>query len=659
MKGNDRMKAGIWMVAVLLGLGVLAIAETAKSPAVLLQEALYQEQTEGNLDKAIELYQQVIEQAADVERVAARATYQLALCYLKKGDTQKAAEHFQTVANFYSNQSALAQKASAELKKIKPPQTQGIESQIIFYLQQQNIKAYRKAKDAGVKLNSIAWYVDDRGMKTQGGFLTFENDTDQTIESEVAVGRFEKDNITQLTNDRLQQQTFRYEDTGNEKGRYQLMWTPDHPVKPNEVVVLPYRLREEALPATARGCTLEMSNHFGAEVLENFFVILPANINIAAGLDNLTSHQRVSGFDVYEWQQQVPENTTHAKTLELEIDRAFAEAEKPTVIESFPATYANDIRPDITEISVTFDQDMHQHGWAWCRVTGPEDYPKNMGTPHYTDARTCTVPAQVQPSKSYIVVINSGQYQGFKSTDQIPAREYAIVFSTADENGNPTPINENLLKKAQEINDRNTIPEPVLDTVPDSVRASIAAQFRKTVETAQEKGLRTNSHVHIIDENMNRYFGMVQVFTNNSDRVMNTEIQLGRNDSPEMYIYDEFGVRQKIRTSKIPGRNYQYYWTPSSPIQPGENRMLIYSGSAPSMMYFNTDGQAVLNMQNHYGSPVIEDFYLVLPGGFELADQTEPFTTHETVDGFEVYCWSKEQGYDVNHHVQVTLKKTR
>ena len=63
MKGKDTMKTAVGILAVLMGLcPLLSAAETAKSPAILLQEALYQEQTEGNLDKAIELYGQVLKQ---------------------------------------------------------------------------------------------------------------------------------------------------------------------------------------------------------------------------------------------------------------------------------------------------------------------------------------------------------------------------------------------------------------------------------------------------------------------------------------------------------------------------------------------------------------------------------------------------------------------
>lgn len=92
----------------------------SKSASVLLQEGLYAEETEGDLEKAIGIYEQVRSEAAEIERLAAKATYQLGMCYLKKGEEEKAAEYFQEVVTKYAKQTAIATKANAQLEKIKP-----------------------------------------------------------------------------------------------------------------------------------------------------------------------------------------------------------------------------------------------------------------------------------------------------------------------------------------------------------------------------------------------------------------------------------------------------------------------------------------------------------------------------------------------------------
>lgn len=114
------MKSQVTMGCLLLVMaGGLAPAQT-KSPLILLQEALYVEETEGNLEKAIGLYEQVLEQAAETERLAARAAYQIGQCYLKKGDEAKAAEYFQKVVREYPDQKQVVSKAQMHLKKIAP-----------------------------------------------------------------------------------------------------------------------------------------------------------------------------------------------------------------------------------------------------------------------------------------------------------------------------------------------------------------------------------------------------------------------------------------------------------------------------------------------------------------------------------------------------------
>lgn len=656
-KGELEMKLETLIYWMLFAMAIGGLEAEAKTPLMLLEEAQYAEQTEGDLDKAIGLYEQVLDQAAAKERVKAQATYQLGQCYLKKGEKDKAAKYFQEAANFYPDQKSILQKAMDQLKKIYPEGQQDPTMQVIGYLQQQHMHSYKKAKAAGIQVNSIAYYVDERGSLTQGGFLTFENDSGVALNSEMPVGNFSHTKITECYNEVLAPQQIRFEDTGSESGRYAMMWTPDQEFGPGQVRTLLYKYPDDYLKKDGKGFRLEMSNHFGPEVLENFFVILPPNMKIVKGLNNLTSHTQIGGHDVYLWQKRVPKNTTNTKMLELEIKQEFADSAKPVVINTIPATYSNDVDPELTEISVTFDQDMFQHGWAWCQSGRNENYPEVTGTPQYTDSRTCVLPVKLKPAQNYLVMVNCKNYKSFRNIDEVPAREYVIVFATADENGNPTEIQPGLLKKAEVLNERNAIPEPVLDEVPAAVRAYIAGKFYETHQEALSKGLRTNSHVHLFDEQWNRNMGVIQIFKNTTGKALNREIQMGANDSADIYIYDDEGIRQKIRTTKIPGSNYRFFWTPSRPVEPDEERMLFHSAGTRQMKV-DDNGVCKLKMGNHFGMPVIEDFYLVLPAGIKLIDQSEVFTSHETIEGYDIYCWSKEQGLNEKHLVEVKLAKT-
>jgi hypothetical protein len=134
---------------------------------------------------------------------------------------------------------------------------------------------------------------------------------------------------------------------------------------------------------------------------------------------------------------------------------------------------------------------------------------------------------------------------------------------------------------------------------------------------------------------------------------------MGSNDSADIYIYDSKGVKQKIRTLKIPGRNYGYFWTPSEPIEPNEKRILFYSYPSICKLAADANQEYDLTMQNHFGSPVIEDFYVVVPTGFEIASQTQAYTSKGTVEGFDIYCWSKEQAADILHKVEIKLSNKK
>ena len=107
--------------------------KSSKSPRLLLQEAISAEETEGDLDKAIELYEQVVEEASGIQRLAAKATYQLGMCYLKKGDKTKAAEYFQQVTSNYPTQKVLAKKANKQLVKIAPDITPEDRPYIVWF----------------------------------------------------------------------------------------------------------------------------------------------------------------------------------------------------------------------------------------------------------------------------------------------------------------------------------------------------------------------------------------------------------------------------------------------------------------------------------------------------------------------------------------------
>jgi hypothetical protein len=98
----------------LLGAATLARAD---SPSDLLEQGIYSEETKGDLDSAVALYQKVIAQAREDEAAAAQAQYHLGACYYKKQDYTNATAAFEEVVKDYPDQTNLVARAQKYLAR--------------------------------------------------------------------------------------------------------------------------------------------------------------------------------------------------------------------------------------------------------------------------------------------------------------------------------------------------------------------------------------------------------------------------------------------------------------------------------------------------------------------------------------------------------------
>ncbi len=87
--------------ALLLGGQAVVLAETSKTLGQQLEEAIYVEQTLGELTKAKALYSRILEQNDENSTIAAEALMRLAQCEQKLGDKEVAEEHLQRLRSQY------------------------------------------------------------------------------------------------------------------------------------------------------------------------------------------------------------------------------------------------------------------------------------------------------------------------------------------------------------------------------------------------------------------------------------------------------------------------------------------------------------------------------------------------------------------------------
>jgi len=107
-------------VTIILFLVVALIASTAlaKSASVLLQEGLYAEEVDGDLDAAIKIYAQIIKDDSAQRSHVAQALYRQGMCYMKKQQELQAKLAFEKLVTEYSDQTNVVSKAKPLLQEL-------------------------------------------------------------------------------------------------------------------------------------------------------------------------------------------------------------------------------------------------------------------------------------------------------------------------------------------------------------------------------------------------------------------------------------------------------------------------------------------------------------------------------------------------------------
>ena len=116
----------ISLIAVLVGTAILgaSVPLFGESTSVLLEKGIYLEETMGDLDKAMDIYQEIINEHKENRSYAAEAWQRLGLCLLKQGKKDKATQIFQELAINFPDQEEI-------IAKVKPyiPQKPKTESE--------------------------------------------------------------------------------------------------------------------------------------------------------------------------------------------------------------------------------------------------------------------------------------------------------------------------------------------------------------------------------------------------------------------------------------------------------------------------------------------------------------------------------------------------
>jgi hypothetical protein len=108
------------VVFAVLSLVPQAQAAPAASASELLEQGIYSEETKGDVDAALKLYQQVVTEARASQSVAAQAQYRLGVCYYKKKNFAQATEAFQKLVREFPDQKDMVAAANKYLAGAVP-----------------------------------------------------------------------------------------------------------------------------------------------------------------------------------------------------------------------------------------------------------------------------------------------------------------------------------------------------------------------------------------------------------------------------------------------------------------------------------------------------------------------------------------------------------
>jgi len=105
-------------IILFLAVVLVASAALAKSASELLQEGLYAEEVDGDLDAAIRIYAQIIKDGSGQRSHIAQAMYRQGMCYLKKQQEQQAKLVFEELLADYSDQTKIISKVKPLLQEL-------------------------------------------------------------------------------------------------------------------------------------------------------------------------------------------------------------------------------------------------------------------------------------------------------------------------------------------------------------------------------------------------------------------------------------------------------------------------------------------------------------------------------------------------------------
>jgi hypothetical protein len=107
---------------------------------------------------------------------------------------------------------------------------------------------------------------------------------------------------------------------------------------------------------------------------------------------------------------------------------ALAQArEAVRVVRTEPANNQEDVAPDLDRIVVKFSSAMKTDSFSVVPA-GEGETPEVIGSPEFTDERTCVIKVRLGRGHMYSIGFNSETRKGFQSKNGVPAEPFVLTF---------------------------------------------------------------------------------------------------------------------------------------------------------------------------------------------------------------------------------------
>ena len=611
------------------------------SANVLLQEGLYAEEIEGDLDGAIKIYERVLVEAKDIEQAAAQATYRIGICFLKKGDKTQAARQFQQVIEKFPGQEALVAKTQEQLAKIQPapvshfgPVIERIihseESDKGFFYDLDAAKTFSPPE--GLTRSSppqevMAWsrengidLVNDRGQVELADMIAVRVANklwDSADPSKIASALKQtphKSNISAQSDT-----TYVFETREGGSGILQILEKKD-----NNLRIRYKMLRAGKTPQQLTKLEPPPTGDFGPVV---------ERVVYQGGSDYECLIDFESGklFTFPENLKDLP--TDDARVLSWL---------KENGIDAVGAM--NGALPGLEGLLELVVQKMSGLGWD---VT-PRELVAEMGP------RVAEMGPRQQPHKARIFAVGGLPFTYFFKTGQGGMGVLQMLELIKGD----SPAVRIRYKMLRDTVLSGQLRSNLYEQLDYEVIQAIGGKYGGISSEGGAKNLYSNSHIYCVTSDWMLLTGGMGYYRNESDQPRTERVRLSGTSSPKQTLYDVAGrqMNTEIVQDKVRPGFYHIYWTPSEAIPPGQ--MFYYGWSndqSRTLRQVAPVGQYALTMQNHFGDRVVETFFLVVPLNTNIVSRTEEFTARDTVGGFDVYYWSKEVPPNTEHKVDVIL----